>query len=657
MYLLVKTTTMAELFAQNLNALARTDDGLADLLRSTDAHSDLTWCDTKQSNMPSALLECSGADGRTRRLTLASRHRPGDEAERLAATADLDQHATFISLGFGLGYHVAALAERLQDNGLLIIYEPDVSLLRAVLQKIDCTAWIGRPNVVIFTGEPDGAAMTRRLEIKAGLIAQGVQTLIHPPTRQMHGEALSNFAEQFRQFVAYCRTNLATTLVNAATTCRNLVHNVGHYAAGTTIAELEQIATGHPAVLVAAGPSLAQNVHLLTDPAVRDRVVIIAAQTMLKPLLARGIRPHFVTALDYHEISSRFYEDLPAVDDVTLVVEPKANKSILDSYPGPVRICQSRFLDILLGPLARPIPSIQAGSTVAHLSLYLAQFLGCDPIILMGQDLGFTDGLYYCPGTAIHDVWAPELNAFNTLEMMEWRRIVRHKTHLQKQQDIHGRPIYSDEQMMTYLRQFERDFAAAEQTIIDATEGGMPKQHTTVMTLAEALDRHAERPLPDLPAASRRLNDDQLAALDDHLHDRMYQVRQLRQVTQQTLPLLRRMLKDQRQGVKMNKHFAELDRFKRRVEELAETFALVNELNQVGAFNRIRADRSIRVSEDPDEYERQRRQLERDLDNVQWLSEACDEALEMFTEAAERVVQQRRSPADMSATPKPVQAA
>ena len=68
---------------------------------------------------------------------------------------------------------------------------------------------------------------------------------------------------------------------------------------------------------------------------------------------------------------------------------------------------------------------LKAGATVAHLSFYLAEFLGCDPIILIGQDLGFVDGLYYKPGTAIHETWGVELGRFNTLETKEWERIVR----------------------------------------------------------------------------------------------------------------------------------------------------------------------------------------------------------------------------------------
>ena len=36
------------------------------------------------------------------------------------------------------------------------------------------------------------------------------------------------------------------------------------------------------------------------------KAVIIAVQTMLKPLLAAGIEPDFVTSLDYNTVSTRF---------------------------------------------------------------------------------------------------------------------------------------------------------------------------------------------------------------------------------------------------------------------------------------------------------------------------------------------------------------
>ena len=95
--------------------------------------------------------------------------------------------------------------------------------------------------------------------------------------------------------LSFCRTNVATALVNASRTVRNLCLNLPWYAAGANTNALRNAAQGYPAVCVAAGPSLARNVDQLCDPAVRRNVVVIASQTTLKPLLDRGILPDFVT--------------------------------------------------------------------------------------------------------------------------------------------------------------------------------------------------------------------------------------------------------------------------------------------------------------------------------------------------------------------------
>ena len=129
----------------------------------------------------------------------------------------------------------------------------------------------------------------------------------------------------------------------------------------------------------------------------------------------------------------------------------------------------------------------------------------------------FRSGHRDAPGTAVHDVWAPELGAFNSIETMEWTRIVRMRGNLRRAEDVHGRPIFTDEQMSTYLSQFERDFGDAQRagfTLIDATEGGMPKRHTTAMPLREAVEKHAKRPVPPLPQADTTLDPERLRDLE-----------------------------------------------------------------------------------------------------------------------------------------------
>ncbi len=619
----------------NLDALRRRDPELAGRLDQAEP-APLEWADARTGRLTATLPQAGRA------IALASRYDPDKEAQKLVGDIDHAATACVVVLGLGVGHHVRRLHRDMAGRGVLVVFEPDLALLRAVLERVDLAAVLAEHRTVLVTDGIDRPGLLKRLEPFAGTITQGLKFVTHPPTRQRFADGLRDFSKIVTETLAYCRTNIATALVNSSRTCSNLCHNLDAYAAGPTTNELYKAAEGFPAVCVAAGPSLVKNVDLLRDPAVRRNLVVIAVQTALRPLLDRGVKPDFVTALDYSPICTRFYENLPDLPDVTLVAEPKAHPSIFDAFPGPTRILRSEFNDQLLGHparggMARPIQPIPSGATVAHLSFYLAQHLGCDPILFIGQDLGFSDGLYYAPGTAVHQVWSSELSPYNTLEMMEYTRIARMRGHLRRTDDIHGRSIYTDEQMATYLKQFERDFASASETIIDATEGGVPKAHTTRMPLADALARHATRPIPDLPIPPRTLDGQRLEKLQRLVDEQIDEIVELQRETRATIPLLRRMLKHQRDPRRMEKLFKDLNKHQARVQrELQRAFQTVTSINTVGAFRRARADRAI-VHQANDGYERQAQQIERDLDNLVFLDQACDDALDMFRSTAARI--------------------
>jgi hypothetical protein len=623
-------------YQANLNAIAKHHRDLADRLSAVEP-AELSWAASKAGPMTA-----SRTDLGPRPVALASKYDPQNEAAKLAESIDHGKTACTVILGFGLGYHVDAVVQNVGPKDLVVVFEPDLAQLKAVLQEMDWTRWLGQNGLILAGPDATKSDLLARIETRSATPTLGTQIVTHPASRQRHGEAFNAFSQLVTETLAFCRTNVATALVNASRTVRNLTHNLAHYGAGATLAELENAAKGYPAVCVGAGPSLVKNLDLLADPDVRRNVVVIGVQTTLKPMLARGIRPDFVTALDYSSICTRFYEDLPDLPDVTLVAEPKCHPAIIAAYPGPVRVCPSKLNDKLLGDLARPMPKIKSGTTVAHLSFYLAELLGCDPVIFIGQDLGFSDGLYYAPGTAVHKVWEPELGPFNTIETMEWTRVVRMRGNLRRAEDVHGRPIFTDEQMSTYLGQFERDFdesRRAGRTVIDATEGGMPKAHTTLSTLREALDAHATRPVPTLPRADRELDRERLSALRGLLDGRLDSVRELKRVTLDTRKLLKRLREQQHDTKKALKLFNQVQKNTQRVHgELKEAFELVGSVNTVGTFRRERADRGIRAGDYADDYARQLAQIDRDLDNMDFIDQACDEAVEIFTDARQQLL-------------------
>lgn len=566
---------------------------------------------------------------------LASAKKPLDEAERLAEGVDIQESAGVVILGFGLGHHAAALARRMGREGLLIAFEPDVGLLRAAVERIDHSEWMQQTNFVLMTEPDDAPALSGALKGLEALVAMGVEIVEHAPSRARLGDSGGAFGRTLARVVSAVRTNVVTTLVQTETTVRNTLMNLDRYVCGDGIAELKGLCAGRPAVVVAAGPSLARNMHLLARPGVRDRVVIVAVQTTLKPLLAAGIRPHFVTALDHHEISRRFYEGLTArdVEGVTLIAESKANPAILDAFPGMIRCPGDTTLGLLLGEDLESggrHGKIACGATVAHLAYYFARYLGCDPVALIGQDLGFTDGQYYAGGAAIHEVWGGELNEFRTLEMMEWERIVRSRGILKKSVDHLGRPIYSDEQMATYLAQFERDFKTDEAqglTTVDATEGGVRKAHTSSMSLEEFMERHAgaNAPrLPEIPAARVGLDERSLREAEERVRAVRADVWKIARLCRDTAPKLAEMLERQSDQRRVAGLIEKVYALRDEAVALQPAYELTHRFNQTGAFNRSRTDRSLRLEDELTPLERQARQIERDRKNLEWLAEAAD---------------------------------
>lgn len=613
---------------RNLAALDRLSPGAAREIERARPSGGMEWV-TADDGAESASLH-----GRW----LASRRRPLEEAERLAGTVDIKERAGVVVLGFGLGRHVEAIARRIARTGLVVVFEPDVELLRAVFERVDCSRWIRETNVVLLTDCADAAGIGAALRGAESLVAMGTQIVAHAPSTPRLGERAGQFGETLARVVSALRTSLVTTLVQTETTIRNLLMNIGAYASCPGVADLEHACVGRPAVVVSAGPSLARNVRLLAEPGVRDRCVVVAVQTALKPLLEAGVRPHFVTALDHHEISARFYEGLTPemVEGVTLIAEPKANPRILDSFPGAVRCPSDDFLRSVLGEefesgTARG--SVPPGATVAHLAYYVTRLMGCDPVALIGQDLGFTDGQYYAAGAAIHSVWAGELNPFRTLEMFEWERIARSRGILREATDHLGRPVYSDEQMMTYLAQFERDFQDDESKgllTVDATEGGVRKAHTQRMRLADFLRDYAPLDSPPLPVlhapTGAGASPDLAGALRRRLRDVRAGVWRVGDLTRRADGLLGQMLERHEDQARVNALIERVYALRDEATACQPAYALTQRFNQAGAFKRAKADRAIGLDADAgaDEMVTQRARIERDRQNLRWLGDSAD---------------------------------
>lgn len=224
--------------------------------------------------------------------------------------------------------------------------------------------------------------------------------------------------------------------------------------------------------------------------------------------------------------------------------------------------------------------------------------------------------------------------------MKEWETILRMQKTLRKITDVHGNEIYTDAQMFSYLQQFEMNFYNSEATVIDATEGGAAKKHTTSMTLAEALERYAKRPLPELPDEGSIETPDRLdrqgrAEIERTLERWIFRMGQVRDFYDRTLRVLGEIEDYWPDQERMAPLLAEVDGIREEVESYADVNSLVREVAQAVELLKIKADRAI-ISKRLEGLEEQKARLKRDIRYVSGLRDAVDELETSFSRALER---------------------
>jgi hypothetical protein len=577
-----------------------------------------------------------------REIYAHSRVSPLDETGKFVAGLPATENPTFFISGLGLGYHLPEF-ERRFDRPTLLVAEDDLGLIKTALGLHDLSAAISDGRLIFLTSANKNALHARLSAVSADLLL-GVQFVALPHARRYHAPFHEEMRRLLTDFVAFTRMQVVTLLRNARITFKNVAFNLPSYLSNPGIETLHNRAAGYPAIIVAAGPSLARNLDQLGP--LRERAVLIAVQTVFKLLLSLKLRPHFVTSLDFHEVSAEFFRGVDDGGDCILVAEPKATWHVLDMWnrfeTGRTRVLHHGFYDTLLQEHAPQRGGLPAGATVAHLAFYLAQHLGCDPIIFVGQDLAFSEGMFYMPGSPIESVWQPELNRFQTVEMKQWERIVRNRKILRSVQDMHGRQTYADELLFTYAEQFKKDFAAAPQRIIQATEGGVFLPGTEVMPLRDAARRYCTRPLPvQLFTEGEAVPAGELArASVPALEQRIEELHRLRGIAREMSGLLERLEGLVEKPAEFNRLIVRVDELRTLIHNYDQMYRLVVEVSAMAELRRHTADRRLGVSR-TETPATARQRLKRDRDFVEGFIDGCEFLAQVLPEALARLREQK----------------
>lgn len=625
-----------ELFVHNMRQLWRYDPETALLVDAVFDDDRFPLERTRSGNWTTKAAAPGGTS-----TYLHSRHDPIAEGRRWAASVDIEDTFCFVVGGLGLGYHIQALFDRLRGDAFIVCTEPSIRLIATALACVDLTGLLSSKKFILLTDD-DKARLHARLQPYSTLMLLGARFERHVPSVRLAEREQAAIHSAITEFVTFARMSLMTLVGNSRITCKNIAMNLVNYVATPPIDLLRDRFAGDPGVVVSAGPSLSRNIGGLAE--LKGRAVICAVQTAIRPLLQHGVVPDFVTSLDFHEMSRKFFEGVGDLGDVHLVAEPKATWHVIDDYPGPVSLLDNHWARLVIGDELAGRGGLPAGATVAHLAFYLTVYMGCDPIIFVGQDLAFTGHVFYVPGVEVHQSWRSEINRFNTMEQKEWDRIVRNRPILRRVRGADGKELYTDELLFTYLEQFEKDISSVGRRVVNATEGGARIRGTTSMTLRDAAERFCGNEIDPRRFAYRKTtrwrDGSRLARTKTELERRIDELDGVVALCNELLDLLRELEGLAEDPPRFNKRLIRVDELRAKVHRESRAYRIVNGATQLIEFRRFTADRKIGALE-AEGAERARRQIARDIEFITGVRDGALDVKPMLTEALQRVANAR----------------
>lgn len=174
----------------------------------------------------------------------------------------------------------------------------------------------------------------------------------------------------------------------------NYFSNLLHSIKDKSLEDLRDKHANKPAIIVSAGPSLDKTLDYLTGN--DDRFIIISGGRTLPSLIKKNIHCDYTCIIDGNKGTYDVMEEALHYKDSCLIYCGATEKRVVELFEGEKRYfitSQTKVLDELI--FSRKVTSLWSSSSVAISCLDLAMLLGCNPIIMIGQDLAYTDNKHH----------------------------------------------------------------------------------------------------------------------------------------------------------------------------------------------------------------------------------------------------------------------
>lgn len=408
-------------------------------------------------------------------IPLNSTYHPTHEAGRYVLQFEQEPEDSRVLLfGFGNGKVVECMLSEECPIANCIVYEPSLAIFKKALEEYDLSHVLSDVRLMILVEGINGNQLEHILD----------DAIDYRTWRHFSFKKLSMYQELFKEsckkvFEIYSRiynnkrADMNTLIRFAQSALTNEIKSLKWMIDCKALdGMIGKFPEDMPCIIVAAGPSLEKNVEVLKEA--KGKAFIICVDTAIPFLLEREIIPDMVCTVDAQKDIKYFAGE--ALRNLPIAISPDSNYKALEVIGDVNPIYMSitnDFYKNLFHQKDVEIGYFDGGGSVGTVCFQMGVELGFQTIIIIGQDLAFTDDKAHAGMGQLNQ----EDLVYNVLMV----------------DGYNGNKVMTRGDFKHYIDWYNmRIPELSDRTIINATEGGAKLNGAVQMTLQEAVDTYCK---------------------------------------------------------------------------------------------------------------------------------------------------------------------
>lgn len=340
-----------------------------------------------------------------RAVMIHSLYDPIKEAERIIASnkEKIHEKTHVFFYGVGMGYHIEKFIETYPDL-TYSVYEPIPEIFLRMSENRDLDKIINQNMQHLYVDRHNGEELAYLEEFNTS--NQNIHLIVLPSYKSIINDKYETFHKNIKETILNRRSNLHTDAAFQKRWVENSIINFKTVLdTPNMLKDIDRTQfEGKPALIVSAGPSLAEDIEHIRYIKENNLAYIFSVGSAINSLIEYDVLPDAVFTYDPKERNQNVFNKMfeKNIKHIPMVFGSSVGHETIERYNGPkVHFITSQdkiSLYLLREELDLQRDLIFDSPSIAVMTFQITNKLGCDPIIFTGQNLGYLNGKRFAEG-------------------------------------------------------------------------------------------------------------------------------------------------------------------------------------------------------------------------------------------------------------------